>query len=74
VGAAQFIRERLVERAQAGAAILLLSADLDEILALSDRIVVMHGGRLSEPIENGPGVDMTRIGMLMAGQPAAESA
>ena len=67
VGAALFIRERLVERAAAGAAILLISADLDEVLALSDRIVVMHRGAMSAPVENGSGVDMTRIGMLMAG-------
>ena len=67
VGAALFIRERLVERAAAGAAILLISADLDEVLALSDRIVVMHRGAMSALVENGSGVDMTRIGMLMAG-------
>jgi len=74
VGATQFVRERLLERRAAGAAVLLLSADLDEILALSDRIAVMHRGSLSKPIENAPGVDLTRIGLLMAGHAGVESA
>ena len=73
VGAALFVRERLLERRAAGTAILLLSSDLEEILALSDRIAVMHRGTLSDPVENGPGVDMTRIGLLMAGHRAGES-
>jgi ABC-type uncharacterized transport system ATPase subunit len=67
------VRERLIERRAAGTAIVLLSSDLDEILALCDRIAVMHRGTLSEPVENGPGVDMTRIGLLMAGHAAKES-
>ncbi len=73
VGAAQFIRKCLLERRAAGAAILLLSSDLDEILALSDRIAVIHRGILSEPMENGPGVDVTQIGLLMAGHTAMDS-
>ncbi len=72
VGATQFVRERLIERRAAGAAVLLISADLDEILAISDRIAVMHRGSLSEPMENTPGIDMTRIGLLMAGHPGEE--
>jgi simple sugar transport system ATP-binding protein len=46
VGAIEFIHERLREARHAGKAILLVSADLAEILALSDRIAVMYGGRL----------------------------
>ena len=46
VGAIEFIHERLRETRQAGKAILLVSADLSEILALSNRIAVMYGGRL----------------------------
>jgi general nucleoside transport system ATP-binding protein len=74
LGAAEFLRERLLERRAAGAAILLVSADLDELLALSDRIMVMHRGRLGESMENGPGLDLTRIGLEMAGQAAGEGA
>ena len=70
VGATEFIREQLLACRAAGAAVLLVSIDLDEILALSDRIVVMHRGSLSAPVDNGPGVDMTRLGLLMAGHAA----
>jgi general nucleoside transport system ATP-binding protein len=45
VGAIEFIHARLREARDAGKAILLVSADLAEILALSDRIAVMYGGR-----------------------------
>jgi len=47
IGAAQRIRAALLEASDGGAAILLLSSDLDELLALSDRVVVMHRGRLA---------------------------
>jgi simple sugar transport system ATP-binding protein len=46
VGAIEFIHERIREARQAGKAILLVSADLAEVLALSDRIAVMYGGKL----------------------------
>jgi simple sugar transport system ATP-binding protein len=46
VGAIEFIHARLREARDAGKAILLVSADLAEILALSNRIAVMYGGRL----------------------------
>ena len=45
VGAIEFIHARLREARDAGKAILLVSADLAEILALSDRIAVMYGGK-----------------------------
>ena len=46
VGAIEFIHQRLREARAAGKAILLVSADLSEILALSDRVAVMYGGRI----------------------------
>lgn len=46
IGAAQFLRQRLVQLRDSGAAVLLLSSDLDEILALSDRVAVLHKGRI----------------------------
>jgi len=48
VGAVADVHRRLLEAAQAGAALLLISEDLDEILALADRIAVMTRGRLTE--------------------------
>ena len=47
VGATAEVHRRLLEARRRGAAILLISEDLDELLALSDRIAVMTGGRLS---------------------------
>jgi len=70
-GAAEFVGEQLLARREAGCAVLLLSADLEELLWLSDRLVVMYRGRLSAPLENGErggGIDLTRLGLLMAGQ------
>ena len=46
VGAIEFVHRRLVEERDRGRAILLISFELDEILGLSDRILVMFGGRI----------------------------
>ncbi|MEM7067531.1 MAG: ABC transporter ATP-binding protein [Pseudomonadota bacterium] len=65
-GAAQRIRQALVDLARNGAAVLVLSQDLDELFELSDRIAVLFEGHLSQPR---PASDITReeIGLLMAG-------
>jgi len=66
VGAVGYIHERLLAARDEGAAVLLISQDLDEIQALADRIAVMHGGRLGEAR---PAGDWTAasIGLAMAG-------
>ena len=46
VGAMEYIHQRLLEERERGAAVLLLSEDLDEIFALSDRIAVIYEGKL----------------------------
>ncbi len=69
LGAAEFVGERLLERRAAGCAILLISADLEELLWLSDRLTVMVRGTLTEPEENDGRVDLTRLGLRMAGHP-----
>jgi ABC-type uncharacterized transport system ATPase subunit len=66
VGATEAVRGLLVEAARAGTGVLLISEDLDELLALSDRIVVMYDGRLAGEL-NGADADATRLGMLMSG-------
>ncbi|KUK26468.1 MAG: Ribose ABC transport system ATP-binding RbsA-like protein [Acetothermia bacterium 64_32] len=66
IGAAQYIRDILVDMRNKGRAILLVSADLDEVLALSDRVAIMYEGRfmaVARPEE----LDRERIGMLMGG-------
>ena len=65
-GAAQTIRESLRELASKGAAVLLISQDLDELMAISDRIGAICGGVLSEfyPTES---MTIEKVGLLMAG-------
>lgn len=57
----------MIERGN-GAAILLISADLEEILALSDMIAVMYNGRIMGLFENSGCPDLTAIGLMMAGK------
>lgn len=66
VGATDYIRRLLLKTRDSGKAVLLLSADLDEVLQLSDVIGVMYEGKL---IEVGPAEQMTRhrVGLLMGG-------
>ncbi len=66
VGSIEFIHRRIVEARDAGAAVLLVSAELDEVLSLADRIAVIHGGRVVAEIA-GRDADRTEIGRLMAG-------
>jgi simple sugar transport system ATP-binding protein len=69
VGAAALVQSRLVEARNAGAAILLISFELDEILSLSDRILVMFRGAVVGNFER-ENIDRARIGALMAGSAA----
>ena len=66
IGAVMFVQQQLVNARDAGAAVLLISDDLDEVLALGDRVAVMHDGQLSEACR---AEDWTReaIGLAMAG-------
>lgn len=67
VGAIEFVYARLADQKRRGAAILLLSIELDEILSLSDRIAVMVGGRILRILDNAD-ADPERIGLLMGGE------
>ncbi len=66
VGSIEFIHRRIVDARDAGAAVLLVSAELDEILSLADRIAVVHGGKVVAEMAC-VGADRTEIGRLMAG-------
>jgi simple sugar transport system ATP-binding protein len=66
VGSIEFIHRRIVDARDAGAAVLLVSAELDEILSLSDRIAVIHAGKVVAEMEP-EHADRTEIGRLMAG-------
>jgi ABC-type uncharacterized transport system ATPase subunit len=66
IGAIEFIHRRLVALRDAGKALLLVSVELDEILALADRILVMHDGRIVGEIPREAATELA-IGRMMAG-------
>ncbi len=66
IGAIEFIHRRLVALRDAGKAILLVSVELDEILALADRILVMHDGRIVGEVPQATATE-GQIGLMMAG-------
>ena len=69
VGAMEYLWGRLRAAAAEGAAVLLVSSDLDEILALADRIAVIYRGRIVGEMP-GAGVDPEELGLLMGGRAA----
>ena len=71
VGAIEFVHKRLVEERDDGRAILLVSLELDEVLSLADRILVLYEGRIVG--EYGPDASEEELGIAMTGgrQPAA---
>lgn len=67
VGAIEFVHKQLVAQRDAGKAILLVSFELDEILDLSDRILVLYGGKIVGEFPAGE-VDRATLGLLMGGR------
>lgn len=66
IGAIEFIHRRLIALRDAGVAILLVSVELDEVMALSDRILALCGGRITgERVAEE--ADERDLGLLMAG-------
>ena len=65
VGSIEFIHERLVEERNAGKAVLLISTELDEVMALADRIAVMYRGRIVGIVDTK--TDRAKLGQMMAG-------
>jgi general nucleoside transport system ATP-binding protein len=66
VGAIEFIHRRIVQARDHGAGVLLISSDIDEILALSDRILVMYEGRIAAEFSRGS-VSERELGLHMGG-------
>ena len=67
VGAREYVRNEVVAYRNKGGGVLLVSEDLDEVLALSDRIVVMYRGKTSKPVEQ-KDFDRLKIGAMMLGE------
>jgi simple sugar transport system ATP-binding protein len=72
VGSIEFVHRRIVEQRDRGLAVLLISSELDEIYALSDRIAVMYEGKITGFRD--PDVPAEELGMLMAGATDADAA
>jgi ABC-type uncharacterized transport system ATPase subunit len=66
VGSIEYIHRRLIEKRDEGCAVLLVSVELDEIMALSDRIAVMYEGEIVGTVDAGR-VTREELGLLMAG-------
>jgi simple sugar transport system ATP-binding protein len=72
IGAIEMIHARLRRLRDAGCAILVVSTELDEVLALSDRIAVMCGGRITGVLDRAE-ADPARLGLLMGAGAASGS-
>jgi len=66
IGATEFVRQQLISQRNAGKGVMLISADLEEIMALSDRIAVLFGGKIVG-ILNREEATVQKIGLLMGG-------
>ncbi|PKO04392.1 MAG: heme ABC transporter ATP-binding protein [Chloroflexi bacterium HGW-Chloroflexi-3] len=67
IGATEFVRQQIIAERDGGAAILLISTDLEEIFALSDRILVMFEGQIMGEVSPNPDM-IEQVGLLMAGK------
>ncbi|MHB1973214.1 MAG: ABC transporter ATP-binding protein [Acidimicrobiales bacterium] len=65
VGSIEYVHRRVVEERDKGVAVLIVSSELDEVLALGDRVAVMFRGKIVGIVD--PSVDMETIGLMMAG-------
>ncbi len=66
VGATEYVRSRLLDQRKAGSAVLLISEDLDEVIALSDRIAVIYSGRIMGVVPTRE-VTVEQLGLMMSG-------
>jgi simple sugar transport system ATP-binding protein len=66
VGATEYVRSQLLAQRAAGAAVLLISDELEELLTLADRLVVMYEGEIVGRFDDA-NVDVEQLGLLMAG-------
>ena len=67
IGASDFIRRRLVDLRTQGAGVLLISADLNEVLEISDSLIVMHNGRIAAYFPDASKVGEDELGEYMLG-------
>lgn len=66
VGATEYVHAQLIEQRRDGTAIMMISEDLDEVMAMSDRIAVLHEGKIMDIVPRGEATP-EQLGLLMAG-------
>lgn len=71
IGAIEFIHKQIVDARNRGCGVLLISTEMDEVLALSDRIGVIYEGKILGEMDQ-PDADLEQIGLLMAGSVQAD--
>ena len=67
VGASEFIRQRLIDMRDQGKGVLLITSDLNEVLGLSDSLIVMYEGRIVAYISDVPSMTEAELGTYMLG-------
>jgi len=67
VGSTKYVHRRILDHREKGGATLFISTELDEIIAISDRIAVIFEGEIMGIFPNGPDIDLEQIGLMMAG-------
>ena len=72
-GAAAAVRQSLLDLARAGAGVIVISQDLDEILELADHFCALNEGRLSAPVPT-EGLTLDRIGLMLGGAHGTQEA
>lgn len=67
IGAIEFIHREIVKRRDGGAAVMVVSAELSEVMALSDRIAVLYNGEIAAVLDNTPDLTEQEVGYYMLG-------
>ncbi|QGQ20052.1 ATP-binding cassette domain-containing protein [Cellulomonas sp. JZ18] len=73
VGSIEFVHKRVVAERDGGTPVVIVSTELDEVLALADRIAVMYRGTIVGVVDGGPGADRDVLGLMMAGVPLEQA-
>ena len=73
VGSIEFVHKRIVAERDGGTPVIIVSTELDEVLALADRIAVMYRGSIIGTVDGGASADRDVLGLMMAGVPLEQA-
>jgi simple sugar transport system ATP-binding protein len=71
VGSANYVHQRILEHREAGGATMLISTELDEVVALCDRFAIMYEGEIMDTVPGGEEINLEEVSLMMAGYRAA---